>query len=482
MTLRAGSTSVSKSNDRATQSDSKRTIRVRPMKMMKSFILALFFSFSLTVVSISPGATAQEAEEGPAERLDHEIAQLEEKRAAELLFFVQLLVQQKDYVRAAEQVSRILIVPPTSTEGLARLRSLSREVALGVLRIGKSADKAAELCERLTTDLGEDAILLYIASLANKERGNEAKRKEYEEKARAVQSGNQAYWFDVGSFFAKKQEFSLALEAFKTVAAISPDNPTHHSADSEAAMAAIYCRLGDYAEALRHSESLQEIARQIVVSRTDMAALMAMVYAARGRQAEIEERYDAAIEDYTKSSEFSPQPGGAYHSIGDLYLKMKKYTEAEDYFNRAISAGGVPMAYAGLGDVRKALGEGAEAETKYEKCEDAFAEAIEREPQNASNYNNLAWYYATHDKELDKGIELAKKAVALAPDSPEYLDTLAELYYLKGDREAAIREIRKALDLKPAHTLYYQKQLKKFQKESDDGEAKRVDEDVAVPE
>ena len=171
-----------------------------------------------------------------------------------------------------------------------------------------------------------------------------------------------------------------------------------------------------------------------------------------------------------KSAEFSPQPGGAYHSIGDLYLKMKKYAEAEDYFNRAISAGGIPTAYAGLGDVRKALGEEAKAEEKYEKCEDAFAEAIEREPQNASNYNNLAWYYATHEKELDKGIELAKKAVALAPDSPEYLDTLAELYYLKGDREAAIREIQKALDLKPAHTLYYQKQLEKFQKESDEEE------------
>ncbi len=439
--------------------------------------LPLLCGLLLRITPIVIGCPDEKADEKRA-GIDHEIAKLEQKRATELLFFLELLIQKKDYARAADQASRILLTPPTSSEDLASLKEALRDLALGFLRAEKAPRKAAELCESMAARLGDDAILFYIASLAYGKLGMQARQKEYEEKARRVLSEDQELWVKVGSFFARREEWRTALEAFKAGAALSSEHPTHYNAKSETALASIYCRLGDYEEALRHCNNLQEIARRIVVSRTSMALLTATVYTEKARDAEIEERYDDAIEDYKKAAEFSPHPGAAYRSIGEQYLKLKKYAEAEKWFKRAV-ADGFPAAYAGLGDVRKALGKPDEAEKEYAKCQKALAEHIKNDPDEAANYNDLARFYASHGKELDKGLELAKRAVELAPDSPEYLDTLAELYYRKGDREAAIREIKKAIALNPPHIKYYQKQLDTFQKQKH--EQKRVEVGESAP-
>lgn len=437
--------------------------------------MKLYFGIFLLVPSLlvsltQLGAAEGEKVGGQADDIDREISQLEEKRASELLTCLQLLAQKKDYARAAGAAARILITPPRKPEDVARLKALVEDVALNLLRAGKAPQEAAELCLNAAQILGEDAVLFYILALAYGELGEESKQKELQEKARAVRKENQPYWFEVGSFFARRKELRLALEGFERAASIAADKPTHFSADSQAAMASIYCRLGDYEEALRRCKNLQEIARKIVVSRASMGALVAMVYAEKGREEEIEENYEAAIEDYRKSAEFSPQPGGAYNSVGELYLKMKSYDEAQKWFSRALDSGAIPMAYAGLGDVQKELGKTDGAEKEYAKCEKALSEEVERDPSVASNYNNLAWFYATHGRELDKGIALAKKALELSPDSPEYLDTLAELHHRKGDREAAVREINRAIALDPPHIKYYRKQLEKFQKGGEEGE------------
>ena len=449
---------------------------MRSLHLAMGFIPLRLLLSCLLLVALTPiplGVPGEEAGEKSAE-LDREISELERKRTADILFSLELLAHKKDYARAAALASRALIVPPSESE-LPKLTELIEEAAFGLLRVASSPRKTAELCQDAADKLGEDAILFYIASLAYGELGDETRREESQKKARELRPDDQAYWFDVGSFFAKRGELKTALEGYRAAAAISSDKPTHYNADSEASLASIYCRLGDYDEALRHCQNLRDIARKIVVSRTDMAALTAMVHAERGREKEIEGNYEEAIEDYKKSAELSPSPGTAYYSVGEQYLKMGDHAEAEKWFNRALVAGAVPFAHAGLGDVQEARGNPEEAEEEYLKCERALAELIERNPNDAANYNNLAWLYATRGEQLDrrgkdnvrflKGIDLAKEALKLLPDFPEYLDTLAELHYRLGNRKAAIREIEKAIALDPPHRKYYQKQLEKFRKE-----------------
>jgi len=426
------------------------------------FLLVSSVLFALASQSLD--GVCQETPEEVSE-IDSEISQLEKKRASEYAFALRLLVQKKDYARAAELATLALIIAPSDPKDAARLRALAADVALGLLREEKSPKRAVSLCEKAVETFTDDAIFLYIASLAYRELGDEARQKEFEAKVKAIKPDDQAYWFNIASHLRRKVGLKAACDLFEIVATISSDDPTHYNADSEAAMAQIWCALGDYEQALRHCENLREIARRIVVSRTDIALLTAAVYAERARELEIEEKYEEAIEDYKKSAEFSPQPGGAYALIGELYLKLKDYEEAEKWLRHALSAGAMPLAYAGLGDVQKALSNTEEAEKQYAKAEKAFTDEIDKSPNEALNYNNLAWFYATHDRELDKGIKLAKKAIELDPKTAAYLDTLAELYYRKGDCEPAIEEIKKAIALDPPHIRYFQNQLRRFQDE-----------------
>ncbi|RLA96093.1 MAG: hypothetical protein DRG83_17790, partial [Deltaproteobacteria bacterium] len=102
---------------------------------------------------------------------------------------------------------------------------------------------------------------------------------------------------------------------------------------------------------------------------------------------------------------------------------------------------------------------------KIELAYKFLKKAIQLDPTNADALNNLAWLYVTSkDKRFfhpKLGLELAKKAASLK-EAPYILDTLAEAYYVNGNREKAVEIIKKALALKPENKSYYVKQLEKF--------------------
>ncbi len=84
-------------------------------------------------------------------------------------------------------------------------------------------------------------------------------------------------------------------------------------------------------------------------------------------------------------------------------------------------------------------------------------------PNSAFLHNSYAWLAATCRRELDKAFEHAQKAVSLSPDRVEYLDTLAEVYFRKGN-VAKAKEIMKKCIAMDASQVYLKKQLARFEK------------------
>ncbi|HDI78846.1 MAG TPA: tetratricopeptide repeat protein, partial [Desulfobacteraceae bacterium] len=113
----------------------------------------------------------------------------------------------------------------------------------------------------------------------------------------------------------------------------------------------------------------------------------------------------------------------------------------------------VAMIYHDMGEIKKAVSIYEEILRSYKDAHIAL--------------NNLAWIFATTDKEElrdpKRALMLAKRAVSLKRCA-EYLDTLAEAYWINGMRNEAIRAEEEALEMAKEGRDYYMAQLKRFKK------------------
>ncbi len=83
------------------------------------------------------------------------------------------------------------------------------------------------------------------------------------------------------------------------------------------------------------------------------------------------------------------------------------------------------------------LGDAALNKGQYELAQQRFAEVLQLQPGNTAALNNLAWLLGRENK--PEALELAQKAVKLAPREPSYMDTLAELHARKQDFAKAVQ-------------------------------------------
>lgn len=111
----------------------------------------------------------------------------------------------------------------------------------------------------------------------------------------------------------------------------------------------------------------------------------------------------------------------------------------------------------------EALGRQEEADKLFEALSNQHELALQQFPKSALHHNNLAWLSARCNRQIDRAFELAQRAVELEPDSSNYLDTLAEVSYLRGDISFAIELARKCIAIEPAKEHYHE-QLVRFQK------------------
>ncbi len=103
-----------------------------------------------------------------------------------------------------------------------------------------------------------------------------------------------------------------------------------------------------------------------------------------------------------------------------------------------------------------------------ELSEQTYLRILKERPEDHLVLNNLAWLYATSkDKalagKLDLALKYSLKAVQISPTSAN-LDTLAEIYFLKGEYNRALKAIERALDQDQSSLDYFKKQKKKILK------------------
>jgi tetratricopeptide (TPR) repeat protein len=88
-------------------------------------------------------------------------------------------------------------------------------------------------------------------------------------------------------------------------------------------------------------------------------------------------------------------------------------------------------------------------------------EEIEKTPDDAQGYNQLAWLIGNTEGDLDEALRLVQKSIELGPDNGAYYDTMGRVYYARGDYPNAVKYQSQAAELEP-HSGLILKQLQFF--------------------
>ncbi len=150
----------------------------------------------------------------------------------------------------------------------------------------------------------------------------------------------------------------------------------------------------------------------------------------------------------------------SYLYLGDLFAANKKYEKAAASFQSLLDKYPDSDNY---NYTLQMLAKLYEKMDKPNKCIETFRLLIAKNPEDPKSLNAFAWFCASHKMVVDEAIPVAKKAVELTKGSPGIMDTLAELYYAKGDYKKAI-EIEEEASGKDPEDSYLKDQIIKYLK------------------
>jgi Flp pilus assembly protein TadD len=91
----------------------------------------------------------------------------------------------------------------------------------------------------------------------------------------------------------------------------------------------------------------------------------------------------------------------------------------------------------------------------------ALRSKIGNPPEDASACNQFAWLVGNSTGDFDEALSYSLKALDLLPDSGAFYDTLAHVYFAKGDVENAVKNQARAAELEP-HSGLIRRQLEVF--------------------
>ena len=249
-------------------------------------------------------------------------------------------------------------------------------------------------------------------------------------------------------------EPKLARETFAKLVAAQPQ-----STGALLQLARTLAVLKDYDKAIEALRSALAINNSLPEAKREIVA----IYAASGRP-------EIALREIKTIQRQQPDDSAGYLLEGDLWASQKKWSEAEIAYRAALKRAPAnamaavklhaSMINAGKAvdadtqadkwtrdhpediTVRAYLGERAIQKKDYKTAVRHLQAAIAQRPDNAIVLNNLAW--AAGQLSDPKAITYAERAYALAPTSPEILDTFGMLLVKKGDVPQALERLQDA--------------------------------------
>lgn len=258
----------------------------------------------------------------------------------------------------------------------------------------------------------------------------------------------------LGEAHFQLQDFDAAKESYATAAEIQPSNPKAHYG-----LMKVCGRLGQTDEMREHTARFQEL--QAAAAEADKEFRLAhddrqqmreqlantCLDAAKVYSAEV--RADRAKPLLVRTLQIRPEDAAAIDLLAGLYLHQNKPALAlEQLHELARLQPSNSKCRQQIGFLHASLGQMAEAEK-------ALAEAVENDPEDASNYRALAKFYLNSKRKAKRALLLSIKAARLEPVA-ESLFVLGWSHAVNGNRAGAEAALDKAIALDPENANYRQ--------------------------
>lgn len=156
--------------------------------------------------------------------------------------------------------------------------------------------------------------------------------------------------------------------------------------------------------------------------------------------------YQEAVVYYQRAIRLSPTFARAYVELGDAYLQLARYDEAEKAFKKAMSLADESCASCGLGATYWKSGRHAEAEK-------AFKRSIELNPNDVCAYNWSGRMYYDLGR-YPEAVYVFQQEIRIGPNVNAYL-FLGNSHTYSGRLGDAVNAYRQAIRLKPDEVTAY---------------------------
>jgi putative PEP-CTERM system TPR-repeat lipoprotein len=258
-------------------------------------------------------------------------------------------------------------------------------------------------------------------------------------------------------------DFNQAITTYNKLAALQPMSPQPHM------------RLADVHMAAKNKEAAAQSLRKALEIKPDLQQ------AQRGSiLLDVDEKnYQNALTTARSMQSQEPNQAIGYVLEGDINATEKKWDAAGNAYRKGLKQIASPELAIKLHSVMMASGKAAEADqfvAKWQKdqpkdsafllyladgaigqkdyplAERNYQAVLKLQPNNAVAYNNLAWVTAKLNK--DGAIAYAEKALAISPNQPAFMDTLAGLLSDKNESAKALEMQKKVVALQPDAPLF----------------------------
>ncbi|MFT8352515.1 tetratricopeptide repeat protein [Clostridium saccharoperbutylacetonicum] len=302
-------------------------------------------------------------------------------------------------------------------------------------------DKALEYINKAIENSNNEEEYLYFRASTYRYLGSFGFAiKDYETLINANKENPRYYPFlKKGQIFEELREYEKALECYKEVLALDPENRTINNSIGE-----MYDALDDYDKALDYYN------KQIEIEKGAYYYLnRGLLYARNGK-------FDEAEDDYRCAIELEPENPHGYNSLGYLYERKNEAEKSIPYYKQAIEADADKRDlrfYRNIIACYKKLDEEKLALEYYDKAIEDYADDDELYYRKAKLLKKMKLYKEAIETYL-KGIEVHKQHEETKINILEdFYDEISSAYKSMEEYDKAIEWSKKALEIN-ADTKY----------------------------